>query len=576
MKKTLFFLFFLAVLFGYSQSKVVSSVCEKKQFFLSHIEDEEVKKAVSLFFSENYEQAFEIVKNYQENKNLINDSFTLLLEADILYKTTSYQKALEAYNNILAIKSVHSDVRFYSLINVGNIYFTHYKKYKESIQYFEKAESILKNSNCQNKQLLVYLGLGNSYLFDKKYKASENLYRKALQINLNKKDAENIARSYSNLANLFYEQYQDTKAESYFLKALKAVENTPHIKVRQQVYFNLYAVNEGLAKYKEALQYLSKSNALKDSIWNRDKVWELAEKDKEISIAKKDKELFAQKEIAEKRKIRLQWGGGILTLVLLFLGTLFYSYKTKVKQNKIITTQKGELEKLNHTKNYLFSVISHDLRSPVKMLIKQQQRFIKKIKEENLPSLQETAGSTLSIAEGLNHLLNNVLHWSLEQNDQMLFEKKVQALYPIVNQVLFDFKLLAEEKQVTIETRLDEEIFLDVDRESLKTILRNLIDNAIKYTSENGMITVSSMVYNDTSTIRVEDSGVGISEEQLERINALQTLSIDKINRSKGVGLGLLLCTTLTQKNGGTFQVKGQLNKGTEVIISFPTVKDIV
>lgn len=575
MNKIVFFIFIFSATFLFGQNKEEVDSCDKKQFYLHQLDKKSLASAVELFFEEKYDEAYAEVKKFEGSDNSKERTYISLLEADILYKTASYTKALEIYTQLLEQDNVHEDVQFYSLINIANIHWTHLKEYKQSAKYFEEAESLLNSSSCQEKKLLVYQGLGTAYLYTKKYKNSEVFYNKALKIYQQKKDAENIARMYSNLANLFYEQYQDAKAETYFLKALDAVKNTKFIKVRQQVLYNLYAVNEGLGKYKKALKFLSQSNVLKDSIWNRDKVWELAKKDKEISIAKKDNELLIQKEMTEAQKRRLQWGGAILVVILLFLGTLFYSYKNKVKQNKIIIAQKGELEKLDHTKNYLFSVISHDLRSPVKMLIKQQKRLSKKVKEKEMSELEETVGSTLSIAEGLNHLLNNVLHWSSEQNDQMIFDKKAQPLSPIVKQVLFDFKFLVEEKKIELETSLNEEIFADFDRESLKIVLRNLIDNAIKYTSENGTISVITSMNDDQCQIRVEDSGIGISEEQLKRINALQELSIEKIDRSEGVGLGLLLCTTLTKKNGGKFLVDSELNKGTKVVISFPKVNDV-
>ena len=180
------------------------------------------------------------------------------------------------------------------------------------------AQAMLEDEWFEDKKILIYEGLGNSYLFSSKYKKAESYYMDLLGIYKQRKDQQNISRAYSNLANLFYEQYQDTKAETYFLKALNAVENTSFIRVKQQVLYNLHMVNKGLGKHKEALDYLSKSNVLKDSIWNRDKVWELAEKDKQISIAQKDKELFIQTEKTEKQTRRLQWGAGILVLVLLF------------------------------------------------------------------------------------------------------------------------------------------------------------------------------------------------------------------------------------------------------------------
>jgi signal transduction histidine kinase len=572
MRKVLALLIFFSISFGFSQNEFNVEECSQKHFLLNYVEDELLIEAVQLLTKKNYSDAYVKVKQFQENSGQKTNPFSLLLEADILYKTKSYSKALEMYKQILESHGNDLNIRFYSLINIGNIYWTHLKKYEEATLFYKKAQSILKENSCQEKKLLVYLGLGNVYLYSKNFVESEVSYNKALKIYQDKNDAKNIGVVYSNLANLFYEQYQDNKAESYFLKAYEALKNTSYIKDQQQVLFNLYAVNEGLGKYKEALDYLSRSNILKDSIWNRDKVWELAEKDKEISIAKKDNELLIQREITEAQTRRLQWSAGILILVLLFLGTLFYSYKNKVKQNKIITAQKGELEKLNHTKNYLFSVISHDLRSPVKRLVKQQQNVLKKIQNKDVAVLEESAGSALTIAEGLNHLLNNVLHWSLEQNDQMLFEKKVQLLAPVIQQVLFDFNLLLKEKKIALKTFLEDGVFAEIDRESLKVILRNLIDNAIKYTPEHGIISMTTSTTDDWCQIQVEDSGVGISKEQLEQINTLQELSVEKINRSKGVGLGLLLCTTLTKKNGGTFLVQAELNKGTKVVLSFPRV----
>jgi signal transduction histidine kinase len=549
-------------------------LCSKEQFLRQKAANTKLSTAVELLLSEKYEEAYSDLKNFEVGLDKKDGLFSLFLEAEILYKTASYSKSFELYDSILAISNTSKDMQFYAFINAGNIKFHAQKKYHASITYYLQAQNLVEDSDCQDKKILTYEGLGNSYLFSSQYKKSEGYYKELLGIYQQRKDQRNISRAYSNLANLFYEQYQDKKAEDYFLKVLNAVENTSFIKVKQQVLYNLHMVNKGLGKHKEALDYLSQSNILKDSIWNRDKVWELAEKDKEISIAQKDKELFIQTEKTERQTRRLQWGAGILVLTLLFLGTLFYSYKTKVRQNQIITAQKGELEKLNHTKNYLFSVISHDLRSPVKMLIKQQKGFLKKLKKGETTALEETAGSALNIAESLNHLLNNVLHWSLEQNDQMIFNQQVQPISPVINQVLFDFRLLSEEKDITLESDLDDELFINVDRESIKVVLRNLLDNAIKYTPENGMITVSTAIEGDLCQIQVRDSGMGISEEQLERINSLQALSIDKINRSKGIGLGLLLCTSLTKKNGGSFQVTSQLNKGTQIQMTFPVAEE--
>ena len=149
--------------------------------------------------------------------------------------------------------------------------------------------------------------------------------------------------------------------------------------------------------------------------------------------------------------------------------------------------------------------------------------------------------------------------------------KKIWPLRPIIQHVLIDFKNLAEINQVEIQTDLNDDIDIVVDRESLKIILRNILDNAIKYTPEKGVIRITTQLINeDTCRIEIEDSGKGISPEQLAQIKQLKEINIEQIDRSKGVGLGFLLCTTLTNKNNGIFSIDSVLEKGTTIKIDFP------
>ena len=527
----------------------------------------------STFFFEN-----QIDSSFLYSSQAYNEEFTqkskLINYILFIYGVSASEKG---FNTIARkkLKEITNDFSFRYLVNLnlGSIHLDE-GQFKDALEY---SLLTLESDKIQDNYLLkgLYHNIGVCYLHLKRYNESEKFLLKELFIAEKEKDTFSIVGAKMDLGNLFYEQYKDDIAIDYFEQSYQLAKKFKDIELRKFTSKNMAVVEKNRKRFKESIDYYTEYEKWKDSLWNRDRISELVEKDKQISIALKDKELFIQTEKTAKQTRRLQWGGGILVLAILFLVTLFYSYKTKVKQNQIITAQKGELEKLNHTKNYLFSVISHDLRSPVKMLIKQQQGFLKKIKKGETETLEETAGSALTIAESLNHLLNNVLHWSLEQNDQMIFNPQVQPIFPVINQVLFDFRLLAEEKGITLESDLDDEAFINIDRESIKVVLRNLLDNAIKYTPENGTIMVSTAIEGDQCQIQVADSGMGISEEQLERINSLQELSIDKINRSKGIGLGLLLCTTLIKKNGGSFQVSAELNKGTHIQMTFPIAEEV-
>ena len=228
----------------------------------------------------------------------------------------------------------------------------------------------------------------------------------------------------------------------------------------------------------------------KDSIWNRDRIIELADKDKEIVVAQKESEIAIQEEKLKTQKVvqkGLIFGASGL---LVFLGFLAFFYKKLQKKNSLITQQKEDLAIANKTKNYLFSVVSHDLRSPMNTIKHQHLQLKKHIESNNLDGIKEANNSAITVTESTSHLLNNVLHWSLEQNNQMVFEQKEYPFKPIVEHVLYDYENLIEANDVEIETNYTKNSLIKADRESLKIVLRNLLDNSVKYMNGQGKITI--------------------------------------------------------------------------------------
>lgn len=444
------------------------------------------------------------------------------------------------------------------------------KAYHEALNYYIS----ISNSNrilSKHKLKVLYHNTGLCYLHLKKYSESEKYLLKELEISQKDSDTLSVIHAKLELGNLFYEQYKDNKAISYYKEAYNLAQLFSNIPAKQNTAINMAIIEKNRKHYKESVDYYIEFGKWKDSLWNRDKISQLLEKDKEIAIAVKEKEIFAQKELAKKQSSRIKVFILTIIIILFFFGTLIFLYRSKIRQHKLINRQKKQLEDLNATKNYLFSVISHDLRSPVNALRKQHNTLLRQITNKELDSIQKTVNTTVSITENMHHLLNNVLHWALEQSNQLFFEKRVCALLPIIQHVLFNFESLAEAKQIKIQILLNDDIFVNVDKESLKIVLRNIIDNAIKYTPEHGKISIiAKPISKNECVIEIEDSGPGISKEQLTTISELKELNIDKIDRSKGIGLGLLLCTTLIRKNNGSMDITSKLNKGTKTKITLP------
>ena len=414
-----------------------------------------------------------------------------------IYGVSASQKGF----NTIALKkleSIPSAFSFKHLVdyNLGSIALEN-SAFSKAISHYNSAlNSNMIKSN--HKLKILYHNIGICYLHLKKYNESELFLLKELDIAQKTKDTLSTIYAKLDLGNLFYQQYKDDKAIPYFEQAYAHAQLFSNARAKQNTAQNMAVVEKNRNRYKESVRYYTEYIRWKDSLWNRDKISALLEKDKQIAIANKEKEIFVQKEISEKQKERIQFFVICFVVVLLFSGILLYLYRIKTKQHSIINMQKQELEELNNTKNYLFSVISHDLRSPVTTLIKQQRTLKNQIDKKDFLQAESTSKSSLTIVESLSHLLNNVLHWSLEQNEQLLFNRGEYALKPIVEQVLIDFDGLANANNIKIIKVLDETILAYIDQESLKIVLRNVLDNALKYTDENGNIEVIMKTISDS------------------------------------------------------------------------------
>ncbi|MGH1386908.1 ATP-binding protein [Kordia sp.] len=473
-------------------------------------------------------------------------------------------------------EQISTDFIFYPLVRMilGEIALER-EQYQKALNYFKEIENIKDIDKFGIVASIIEDNIGVCYIHLEKYDKAEVYLLKRLQVQGIEKDTMQLIGIYGNIANSYYNQYKDNKAIPYFekahtlSKALK-VKSVRSFSLKSEAARNMSIVEENRKDFAKALAYRKEFEKWTDSLNNQNKIWETAQREKQDAIKEKQKEVIVL-EADNKTKIAERNGFIYSSIILLILlGTGTYFYREKVKSNKTIATQKETLNELNATKDYLFSVVSHDLRSPVNALRKQHKKLKNQIAKNDLDSLEKTIDTSTTISESMYGLLNNVLHWSLEQSNQLLFRQEKLALKPIIEHVVYDFENLASAKAISLETTLDSTIAANFDRESLKIVLRNLLDNAVKYTDEYGKIHIQTTATAHESIIEVTDTGKGFSSAQIEKINDLTTITMEKIDRSKGVGLGLLLCVTLIKKNKGVFSIEQNNPKGSIIKITLP------
>jgi len=256
------------------------------------------------------------------------------------------------------------------------------------------------------------------------------------------------------------------------------------------------------------------------------------------------------------------WALITTTVALLFFKTEQISYQKQIEEKNV------ELQRLNDTKEKLFSIIAHDLRSPIGQL----KNALDLVNREYLsPEKFKEISARLSVEVGqLHSTLDNLLRWSLSQFQGIQVKTERVALAPVLQKKLDLFKQNIEQKNLTLQLEGAEQFIL-VDPDHLLLILRNLVSNAIKYSYPGSAIVIRAHAKEQKVIIEVADTGIGMSAEMVTSIFSPEnTLSKNGTANEKGTGLGLKLCKEFIEKNHGSIWVESREKRGSSFYISLP------
>jgi signal transduction histidine kinase len=246
--------------------------------------------------------------------------------------------------------------------------------------------------------------------------------------------------------------------------------------------------------------------------------------------------------------------------------------KVKLEEELDIINKKLKyLLKLNAEKDQFITILAHDLRAPFSgilgLLEVLSENITKNTTDKNLKlinSIHQSAKNTLNLLEGL-------INWTKSQIGNLPFEPKEHDVKEVCKDIFELFQPLAELKKIKFNQHIDEKTTVFADINMLKTILRNLISNAIKYTNENGRIDVNTEKAKSIVIISVSDNGIGMSSSILNHLFSISHVqSSNGTSDEKGSGLGLLICKELTEKNGGKIVAESELGRGSKFKITFP------
>jgi signal transduction histidine kinase len=468
---------------------------------------------------------------------------------------------------------VSKNFEFYNFINInlGSIYLE-LSDFKKAIYYYQLAEKQSQKdpNNCNIN--VIYENLGLSYLHLNQYSEAEKYLFKTKELKEKEKDTIPLILLYTNIATLYYVQFKDLEAILYYKKAYDLSTKIKDFDKKRLAAKNMAVVEENRGDFKKSLVYRKEFEQWKDSLTNQNKVWAVADFEKKYAIAQKQKEISVL-EIENKLKNTQRnnlFYSAVALLILLIVSVFVYGQK--VKGAKIIMLQKNKLAEINATKDQLFSIVSHDLKSSVNALKTSNAKLTNSLETKNYQELDQLLHHNSAIANSTYRLLDNLLHWAMLQTKQLYFNKESVHLYSIVQQIEYNYKPLLLDKSIAFENTVLKNCFIFVDLDSLKIILRNMLDNAVKFTPENGRINIYNRELEaGFCQLIIEDTGIGMDQDTINELLKDTELLAKKGNSEFiGTGLGIQLCKKMVKKNNGTFTIESEINRGAKMILSFP------
>jgi len=256
--------------------------------------------------------------------------------------------------------------------------------------------------------------------------------------------------------------------------------------------------------------------------------------------------------------------------VLYFDGVIEDVTQRKEAEQQITKFNK-ELTALNESKDKLFSIIAHDLKSPFTALLGYSDFLVNDFDDMTPEEIKEYSGYINKVAKNVFELLENLLDWSRIQTDRIEFEPEIVDLYELIQKVtyLYDDTAISKGIKLTMDVKVGTKAFSDENM--TYTIIRNLVSNALKFTNQDGEIKVALFEKENELEISVSDSGIGMSDADLNKLFKIGVHHTTiGTGEEKGTGLGLILCKELVEKNNGRIWVESKLGEGTTFFFTLP------
>ena len=566
----------------FQQAKVYTLIAQ-----LNQLQGNDVKAL------DNYQKALKIFIQ-SKNQIYIGNVYTNL--AQLYYNLNNYDKQLEYISKSLEIykKSQDKEGVVFLYLSTADTYLEHKKDYQQALDYYEKGLQISLEIGAKANIARAYLGFGNTHYRLKQYQEAKEFTDKAIQLSKEIEAKETLAASYLTFAKVHWDTQQTQQAKQFGEKAFALSQELSSMGVAAESAELLANLYHKQRNYERAYHYHTIYKANSDSLLNEEKIKKITtlenqyQYDQEKALVKIEQE---KNEVALKAKIQQQKtlrNAFIMGFVLVLLSAFFilrsYFIKRKANQvlaekneqlaekNDLISLQAEELKITNENlaemdrfKREITGMLVHDLKSPLSTIIGLTESDFK---SENQQIVHQSGRNMLK-------LVNNMLDVQKLEETEVNLHPKLVHFKNLVSQVFHQVGYTFQVKNIQFKANIPENLTLELDEELIKRVLVNLLDNASKYTPNNGKVSIQTENITEDSDnylkLSIKDTGVGISPEELGNVfDKYAQIKPRSLGAAHSTGLGLTFCKLAIEAHGGAIGVSSQEGKGSIFWFTLP------
>jgi signal transduction histidine kinase len=556
--------------------------------------------ARELVFRTQYPKALEYSQLAGETYREIGDQAgyaeALNQQGIIQWHQSHYDIALDCMFRALELKEKLQDTRGCAAVtnNIGMVYGA-LNKHDMALDFFRRSLALKEELGVEGELAPILNNIGISLRNLNRLEEAQTAYKRALELKRQNGDARTLAHSENNLGTLCRELGEFDQAAEYYRSALdkfeilgdnsgaskttlnlsrlylqrknfaaaremiERCEDLAHkvgrVKLQATVYELWSDLHHETGDDTEALRYYKLYVEAQKMIFNEDTAHQVAEVQTQMEYRRKEREA----EVFRVRSVELQ------------------------KRNMHILAQKEEVDRLNRelqqanaTKHRFLSILAHDLKGPLNVLLLSSDYILANLDTFDREKIRELVLKINSSSDSLAQLVEDLLEWASSQTQAMQFSPTKIDVRDLVSDTLLIIRPNAEKKAIEIIPPDDEPTIVYADRNMILTVFRNLLSNAIKYTHETGTVSITVRTVGDMAEIAVIDNGVGMTPEQARLImQSGANGSTPGTANEKGTGLGLVICREFVERNGGTLHVSSILGQGTRFTFSLPRVTEL-